>query len=350
MINQKLIKKVVSAYGLNPQTTRILPLQEGYRNKVVPLELSSGEKLALIFYKSEANILKTIKTANQVSDYLATQNWPSRRTQTPPNSPQSIVQIAHSNKKYYCCLYNYLPGSTINWENYSMKHIKLLGQVLGWLHHDLESFSTKYLDDEISILEEKTTIMSKYFIQQNVVKSFEQKLKLQINKNVFVQFNKLLFQLSQLPNQQVLHLDFVRGNILFSHSPNNSLSDKFIFTSNHKKNTASSSLCISGVLDFEKTATGLKIIDLARTLAFLIIDCKYKDEQKVKKYFLDSGYKKRGQQKLSHPELLEPLIAYFLFFDFYKFLKHNPYEYLPQNEHFIRTRDWLVNKKLLRQV
>jgi Ser/Thr protein kinase RdoA (MazF antagonist) len=228
-----------------------------------------------------------------------------------------------------------------------MKHIKLLGQVLGWLHHDLANFPVKSLDNKVSNLESKLATMNKYFVQKNVADSLEQKLKLGINKNIFVQFEQLLFQLSKLTKQQVLHLDFVRGNILFDDSPVNSLPSKFIFTNQLKKNNPASQLRISGVLDFEKTAYGPKVIDLARTLAFLIIDCKYKEADKVKKYFLNSGYQKRGQQKLTNRELLEPLIAYFLFYDFYKFLKHNPYEFLPQNEHFVRTRQWLLKRKMI---
>lgn len=362
MINQKLIYKILSLYGFKQSDIQILPSQAGYRNKVVPLEYNSKEKLALIFYKAEPGILEKIKTANQVSNYLARKNWPTRRTrtrilpqiqslsQTSPFPQQSIVQITSSTKTYYCCLYNYLPGFTINWESYSMKHIKLLGQVLGWLHHDLKDFPSKSLSNEVTNLEAKLAIMNKYFIQKNVINALEQKLKLNINKNTFVQFEQLLFQVSKLTEQQALHLDFVRGNILFNNSSDNSISDKLIFVDQRKKDDLTSNLYISGVLDLEKTAVGPKLIDLARTLAFLIIDCKYKENEKVKKYFLNSGYQKRGQQTLTNQRLLEPLIAYFLFYDLYKFLKHNPYESLSKNEHFVRTSQWLVKKRLLSSV
>jgi Ser/Thr protein kinase RdoA (MazF antagonist) len=102
---------------------------------------------------------------------------------------------------------------------------------------------------------------------------------------------------------------------------------------------------ITGVLDFEKTAWGHPALDIARTLAFLLVDCKYKSEDKTRKYFLISGYNKRGPARTpgSSP-LLEKLITTFLLHDFYKFLRHNPYESLRNNEHFVRTRDLLVQR------
>ncbi len=76
----------------------------------------------------------------------------------------------------------------------------------------------------------------------------------------------------------LLHMDFVRGNILYSQ--------------NHE-------LRISGILDFEKAAYGSPLFDIARTYAFLLVDCKYKSEKEIGKYFLRSGYIKRGKLKLN---------------------------------------------------
>jgi Ser/Thr protein kinase RdoA (MazF antagonist) len=104
---------------------------------------------------------------------------------------------------------------------------------------------------------------------------------------------------------------------------------------------------ISGILDFEKASWGPPIFDIARTLAFLIVDCKYKPEPKVRKYFLHSGYNKRGDSNFTHTKVFEQLVDFFLVHDFYKFLKHNPYETLEQNEHFVRTRDFLLKRNIL---
>ncbi len=385
--NQALILKVLAAYGLETKAIRILQPQTGYRNNIIPLELKDEKKLALIFYKNEPDILPKIKTANLVSNYLARQGWPTRQTYSGlTNTPgtaahkaannkkagrlKSILQITHSNSKYYCCLYNYLPGSTINWDNYTMKHIKLLGQVLGQLHHDLAAFKPKQFNlikRERLILEEKLNVMNTYFYKEGVQKALKEKLKLNPKLNVFPYLQQVLKNLTNLPNQQILHLDFVRGNILFQNKPytfvqKNPAAKKFILDpqktrqknqTNHNQSSPDDNqssqelLTVSGILDFEKAALGPRVLDVARTLAFLLIDCQYKTELQVKKYFLNSGYAKRGQQQLPEPKLLQSLTTFFLFYDFYKFLRHNPYQFLPQNEHFVRTKNWLLKQNLL---
>ena len=347
----KLIEKILEQYQLSEKINQIPDFESGYRNTVVPLELNSGEKLGLIFYKSEPGIVKKIKAANQVSDYLAKKDWPTRHS-IKKNS-QAIIKISLNQKKYYCCLYNYLPGITINWEDYSMKHIKLLGQVLGSLHHQLSNFDIKtqnLYDSETRMLERKTKEMINYFNQKNVLKAVEQKLKLSIEKKAFVQFEQLLTKLKKHPSNQILHLDFVRSNILFNFMPSsyfqtNPNQKKFALDVHQTKNQ--NFLTITGILDFEKVSLGPPIIDLARTLAFLLIDCKYKAAQKIRKYFLYSGYHKRGEYELPDAKLLNPLVDFFLFYDFYKFLQHNPYEFLSQNDHYLRTKKYLIQRNLV---
>ena len=119
-------------------------------------------------------------------------------------------------------------------------------------------------------------------------------------------------------------MDFVRGNILFDGSD------------------------ITGILDFEKTAMGHNFVDIARTLAFLMVDCKFKTVDKVVKYFLYSGYHKRGQMKdVGDKAILNQLIEMFLVYDFYKFLRHNPYESLHLNEHYVRTNHILDKRGVI---
>jgi thiamine kinase-like enzyme len=170
--------------------------------------------------------------------------------------------------------------------------------------------------------------MSSYFRDSGVEGALKKKLGLVLNKN---DFNRLLEAAKSLPKQQVLHMDFVRGNVLF----------------NGKE------LC--GILDFEKTGYGNKLLDISRTLAFLLVDCKYKDEDKVTKYFLKSGYIKRGDSpfanyKFKKSDLLSELVNYFIYYDFYKFLRHNPYEDLHLNEHFIRTKEHLLKAGIITAV
>ena|SRR5579862_918408 len=130
-------------------------------------------------------------------------------------------------------------------------------------------------------------------------------------------------------------MDFVRGNILFTSSP---------------------TLEITGILDFEKAARGHPSFDIARTLAFLYVDCKYKEVDQVRRAFLLSGYHRYGRTPyrpvtvrttLGPYDLLETLIDIFLLYDFYKFLRHNPYESLSINEHFVRTCQLLAERQLV---
>ena len=113
------------------------------------------------------------------------------------------------------------------------------------------------------------------------------------------------------------------------------------------------------MLDFEKTACGHPLFDIARSLAFLLVDCKYKTDQQIRKYFLYSGYQKRGNNHLPRviligknrsSDLLEKLVDIFLTYDFYKFLKHNPYESLNSNEHYQRTRELLLSRKMIYRI
>jgi hypothetical protein len=95
---------------------------------------------------------------------------------------------------------------------------------------------------------------------------------------------------------------------------------------------------------------GSPLIDLARTYAFLLVDCP-KPEAKITKYFLNSGYIKYGESQLPLlPNIFYNLTNFFLIFDFYKFLSHNPYESLEQNYHFCRTRDILLTRNILEEI
>ena len=350
-ISKQLIHKILTEFGLAQQISKIASAQSGYRNTVIPMILKNGQNLSLIFYKREPGIVKKIQRANYVSSELAKKDWPTRRAITNQNG-QSVIQLAVNHKIQYCCIYNYLPGHTISWSDYSQKHLKLLGQVLGYLHHDLATIkpfvkNSKFL--ETMVLRENLIEMNNYFCSKNIQVALKKKLNITLSSRRWQQWENLLIALEKIRPIQFLHLDFVRGNILFEKLPSHSslqtpMVNKLNFDLDQ---TSKSTPSITGILDWEKTALGAPVIDVARTLAFLIIDCRYKPENKVKKYFLNSGYEKRGQQTLRYKQLLDPLIEFFLCYDFYKFLKHNPYEFLPQNEHFIRTATWLKQHQLL---
>lgn len=320
-MDDKLIHRILHKYGL--AFARPLEPQKGYRNTSQPVLLTDGKLINLILYKAEPDIAFRIKNANHVSDFLADSGLPTRRT------IGRTVRLTGAATRY-CALYSYLPGHTIPWEAYTMEHLKTLGGTMSRMHSQLRTYQRELP----SVVAEYTAIMQRvdrYFAGEDVRTALHTKLRLQAP--TITPFLHLLWLCQHLPEQQALHMDFVRGNILFDGTR------------------------ISGIIDFEKAAYGPAAFDAARTVAFLLVDCKYKDEAKVRKYFLTSGYNKRGPVPLVVPNIihgsatydtLERLIDMFLLHDFYKFLRHNPYEHLLQNEHFVRTRDLLVRRQVIR--
>jgi Ser/Thr protein kinase RdoA (MazF antagonist) len=279
--------------------------------------LANGTMLNLMLYKREPGILQSIKNANYVANFTAQAGLPARRT-----ADKRIILLYCGDFELHGALYEYLPGQTIPWEAYTKEHIKNLGQTMSDMHAALRPLPRRGLPlvtDECQALANR---MSRYCTDAGVQTALAAKLGL---RRPPFKLNFAPYQ--KLPGHQALHLDFVRGNILFNQNAQ-----------------------ITGILDFEKTAWGPPVFDIARTLAFLLIDCKYKEAVKVRKYFLHSGYNKRGRSALPGLRLLEPLITFYLLHDFYKFLRHNPYEYLPGNEHFVRTRDLLLKRNIIGMV
>ena len=323
----ELLNKVIAAYGVN--VSRRLPMQSGYRNKNYPFELSDGTMVNLIIYKREPGMEQTIKNAHRLGMHLDANQFPARTTYDP-----RILRVFDAPHEQFAGLYSYLPGETIPWNGYTMDHLKALGASMSSMHALLSDQPQKGLTATTSIYSALLKRMEAYFLSKAVREAVSIKLNLLIDPVLFPTFQRLMLAISHLPNQQPIHLDFVRGNILFTPDSND----------------------ISGVLDFEKAAYGSPIIDIARTLAFLLVDCTYKSESQIRKYFLYSGYTKRGEAhylpiriKIGkiNIDVLEALIDFFLFYDFYKFLLHNPYESLRENQHFTRTKDLLITRKII---
>jgi Ser/Thr protein kinase RdoA (MazF antagonist) len=377
MPDTALITKILAKYDLI--YSHISPPQSGYRNQTYPVVLQDGQTINLILYKTEPGILEKIRNANQVGSFLAERGFPARQTtdkrilciqpkvdfakigpsikqEITGSSDQGNERLTNRTAKY-SALYNYLPGETIPWEAYTMQHLKLLGAAMSNMHALLVEFpgDLQNVAYECLALDKR---MRRYFADPGVTTSLQAKLGLNIKD---IDFSNTLHLGSKLPNQQALHMDFVRGNILFSEGV--ATDYPRILTAaahnpaigadhNREEQSGHTQLAISGVIDFEKTAYGHPVFDIARTLAFLLVDCKFKTEQKIRKYFLVSGYNKRGVAqynlaKLEDVDLLEELINFFLLHDFYKFLRHNPYEALTLNEHFVRTRDLLLSRLVI---
>lgn len=318
---------ILQKYGLRAGT--VFPAQKGYRNVSHPVRLEDGRIVNLILYKREPGIIETIRRTNKVSQFLADRGFPVRAP-----LEDRIVKVANGRTARYACLYNYLEGETIPWEAYTQNHIKLLGKSMAELHMALVKYAEplpQVTNEYVSI----TTRMEHYFDDQPVSQAVQSKLNLKVQTKVFTRFQHILAFCEKLPGQQALHMDFVRSNILFG---------------------PDAVPRITGIIDFEKAAYGPVLFDVARTLAFLLVDCKYKPTEKIQKYFLESGYQKRGGRQLERIVvrgkdetrlLLDELIDLFLLYDFYKFLRHNPYEFLHQNEHFVRTRNLLLQRGVI---
>ncbi|TAH36749.1 hypothetical protein EYC59_00170 [Candidatus Saccharibacteria bacterium] len=312
MASKELVQRILQQYGV--QTRSVGDVQTGYRSESYKLDLYDGRLANLILYKREPGIARRIANANRVGDYLAAQGFPARQTLNP-----RIIRLQTTRTEQYGALYTYLPGSTIPWEAYTMEHLKQLGGILSDMHITLAALPREELPavtDEYRALFER---MQHYFAQPGVQSAMAAKLKL-LPPNL-VPHAETINSLSDKPGQ-ALHMDFVRGNVLFQTEP----------------------VQLSGILDFEKAAWGPVVFDIARTQAFLLVDCKYKEPRQVWKYFIHSGYNKRGLARYSDWSTLEALIDICLLHDFYKFLLHNPYESLSANEHYVRTTQLLLSR------
>jgi Ser/Thr protein kinase RdoA (MazF antagonist) len=319
----QVVERILAFCNFNYQT--IQGSQKGYRNTSYPVELRDGSVINIILFKHEPDIAERVQQADSFSIQLSAAGFPTRQ------SLSQIIKLEGVRMVRYARCYTYMPGETIPWEAYTLKHIKLLGETLANLHAASSQIQleSQVIDECLNI----STAMADYFHQSGVVRALHNKLQLEITTGALLELGDLLRspELLALP-RQALHMDFVRGNILFG------------------ANSSNGAPQITGIIDFEKAANGPVVFDVARTLAFLLVDCKFKDPRKVYKYFITSGYVKRGAAELDTQQLqlLSKLARFYLVYDFYKFLKHNPYESLPQNEHFLRTRDFLIQDGIIK--
>ncbi|MBN2015383.1 phosphotransferase [Candidatus Dojkabacteria bacterium] len=325
-----------SEYGL--EQCKLKRLKGGFRNICFKVSSQKGD-FVLIVYKDEPEIKKTIINAHLVAKLLQEKEFPTRIPLTTKGGHE-YKRFKFGNCYHYVALYKLLEGSTIPWEAYTRRHLKSMGKTFSDMHYALKKIYNSHLithnlSNWADITQREITAMEEYF--KGVEPWTSKKLKVRLNweriKRVFETITKR--EATSEKRESILHYDFVRGNILFSEEFDSSLD---IYP-------------ITGILDFEKTCIGPEIADIARTLAFLIIDCKYKSEETIRKRFLISGYERRGRNKLPFANLSDPLLenlmAFFWLRDFWKFLVHNPYEYLYMNEHYIRTKDRLVKAELI---
>ena len=314
---ESALPRVLKFYGIEYQ--RIFDFQKGYRNEIWPVLTSDNRMLNVTFYKREAAIVNRIARADKVSAFVADQGLPARQ-----RFDNRTLTLKNENITTYIGVYDYLPGQTIPWESYTMEKIKTLGATMSNMHFILSAGPLVALPSVYDEYIEIVGRMKQYFLQLTVADAVARKLNLIVSLDRFDDYINLLELYKTKSGQQPLHMDFVRGNILFDGD------------------------AISGILDFEKTALGHPVMDISRTLAFLMVDCKYKTIDKVVKYFLHSGYQKRGKNKdIGNDIDRNLLVEMFLMYDFYKFLRHNPYESLSLNQHYLRTADILAKRGVI---
>lgn len=311
---EKIVPQVLRKYGVD--YVSLGAVQKGYRTESYPVHVKNGDTYNLLFFKSEPAILARIRRADQAAAAIGA--FPVRVRQD-----SRLIKVKDGT---YAGLYTYLPGTTIPWESFTKKHIKLIGKAMADMHHtwrECRPADDFHVRDELLPLIDR---METYFDRNDVQAAMVEKLGTESNVD-FSSFRTLVKGVAHLPGQQLVHMDMVRGNVLFAPAQPNDV-------------WQIEGIALSGVIDFEKTALGHPLFDIARTLAFLLVDSP-KPAAKVQHYFLDSGYHKRGQQPLPDPRFLSPLVRLFLLHDFYKFLRHTPYESLELNRHYTRTRDML---------
>lgn len=327
-MNSDIIEQALRYYNVKP--TKFFDEEHGYRNKSYHVQ-SKADHLNLILYKNESGILERVQRADTLSEYAWRSGLPVRHLYN-----DRTLTLRGKTKTLYARLYYYLPGQTIAWEMYTMKHIKLLGWAMSDLHSSIKTAKVKLPRAESELLDQVSYI-SKYFADTSVQQAILDKLRLAIPLLIFPRFKQTILFAAHLPAQP-LHLDLVRGNILFS-----SCGPKTTGTPWQIGN-----VCISGIIDFEKAALGAPLFDIARTYAFLLADCANKTPEQIYKYLIYSGYNKRGSADIwPNTKLLQALVDFYLFYDFYKFLEHNPYEFLRQNHHFLRTKDILITRGVI---
>ena len=323
-LSDELLTRILEGYGI--PSFQLRSARSGYRNISHHVSTRVGE-LNVMLLKHESGITARVDHVDALAEHVWRAGVPVRTRY------DKRIMLLRGRLDRYVGVYHFLPGETIPWEAYTMKHIKLLGWALAEFHRAAQS----YTGELPSVIDEYRAIvgrMSRYFARHDVQEAFARKCHLVIDREAMSAWSLLVDECGALPYQQALHMDCVRGNILFG----NSSDSRFRI----------GDIALTGIIDLEKAAYGPVVFDIARTLAFLYAD-SIKPADKVYKYFISSGYIKRGgwHSDSTMMSLLDELVTMMLGYDLYKFLRDNPYQSLVHNHHFRRTRDILIERKVL---
>ncbi len=335
---EQILKDNYKKLIANPQTPLLRKFNEGYMNNCLEISFPNRDgKFIIIVYNALNYFLPKHKAqleqAYETAEILSRHGIPCRIPHKTDTGRHLIeVKIPGSENKHFFGIYNFLPGSTLPWEGWTRRHLRSLGSTMAKMHEIWKAarIDTQNLPEWNSYLNHDYEHLCGYFIKN--APYIQSKLSLKFDKEACDQLIDSIKQLSQSFESQLIHYDLVRGNVLFSDKK-----EKLIYP-------------IIGIIDFEKVMLAPVIVDIARTLAFLIVDCKYKTENEISRYFFDEGclaQSENQQAKKFSLEALKPLVLYFWLRDLWKFLLSNPYESLKENYHFNKTVEQLIKHKLI---
>lgn len=305
-------------------------LNQGYMNTVIKVVVDSSCYVLSFFNPNRYSTMYSKYLLEEIHDavkFLKDNGLPVRDA-CPMHNNETVLVLERDNflpidvntssdlKLRLVALYNYQGGATIPWEAYTRRHIQSLGESMYRMHKIWSDYKdNKVITDWDTYFEIDSEQMYNYLFKNAIY--IKKKLKINIDKDLIGQLIKKVISENKKSSVksvwQLIHCDFVRSNILFSASKKGEVYP------------------ITGILDFEKVLLGPIEVDVARTLAFLYVDCKYKKKVDIEYYFFQ-GY--LGQTDWNYLELL---VKYFLWRDLWKLLACNPYENLKDNEHYLRT-------------
>lgn len=318
------------AIEFDPQATISTKLfDEGYMNTCILINISNPKQnFIFIIYNpnrySNNNKIQQIEDTYHTAKYLEDHGIPVRTAiKTKTGKHLVRINLGKTDQDIRTVgLYNYLPGKTLPWEAYTRRHIKSLGLCMARIHKTWESMNFQKLSIprwKTYLKKDSAKILDYFTRNQDTI---AQKLRLQLNADKMMTIVK---NIQQLDENQIVHYDFVRGNILFS--------DK----------KEDETYPITGIIDFEKTMIATPEVDIARTISFLLIDCKYKTDKQISQNFIKEGYIRMGNGRISRLDVINTLMIYFWVRDIWKFLSSNPYDSLSLNYHYQETKTRLLD-------
>ncbi|MBD3329774.1 phosphotransferase [Candidatus Dojkabacteria bacterium] len=332
-INEILMKNYPKQ--IEGEVIEIEELEQGYMNLVFRIGSEKTSYICIIYNRNRYNDSKAqryLSKSYQAAEFLSQNKIPVRTAYKNRNGGLISRADFGDGKQRLFGLYKFLSGSTIPWESYTRRHLRSLGRTLNQIHRTWAEYENATGDfvKWNEYIEKDSKSMLEYFNRN------EKFIKIKLGVKLDFSAYDLLIKSIQTTFQtgfQLIHCDFVRGNILFS----------------QKK--LPKVYPITGVLDFEKVMAAPIQVDLARTLAFLLVDCKYKTREEIIKYFITEGYLWKVEKGIPDSKLnfneIQKLVNYFWMRDLWKLLQCNPYEDLSLNFHYDKTVQKLIKQKLI---